>query len=133
MQRQKATKTRAKHAAGLAAAYLLGIGSGLLAFGVTTGDRGFAAGGALALAGALVAVLLVRAVGRRPTVEASRVAWGGAPAVGQELPTVSDYYSNSPDGQPPTAPSRSPYRRWEPLPPEGAELDPATGVHRALG
>ncbi|HMB54171.1 MAG TPA: hypothetical protein VKU40_12700 [Thermoanaerobaculia bacterium] len=135
MHRNDDTRAKTKQAAALAVAYLLGIGTGLLVLGGFTIGRGFTVAGALALAAALGLMGWMRFGGRavKPPLAAGPVAWAGAPSIGQDLPTVNDYYSNAPDGPAPN-PSHSPNRRWEPLPPEGlaATADPAP-VHRVVG
>lgn len=137
MHRHDDTKAKTKQAATLAAAYLLGIGTGLLLLGGFTAGRGFVVAGALALAAAVGLMGWMRLGGRtaKPGLAPGPVAWAGAPSIGQELPTVNDYYSNAPDG-PASTPSRSPNRRWEPLPPEGlvaATADPASSAHQVVG
>lgn len=133
-ERDHEMEAKRNRTAALAAAYLLGIGTALLALGGASAGRGFVAAGAAALAAALAALLLARH--GRPTVSrrvaGPAVAWAAAPAIGQELPTVNDYYSNAPDGTPPWASSQSPHRCWEPLPPEGL-ADPASEAHPVVG
>jgi hypothetical protein len=136
MHRHDDTKARTKQVAALVAAYLLGFGTGLLVLGGFTAGRGFVLAGALALAVAAGLMGWTRLGGRaaKPRLAPAPIAWAGAPSIGQDLPTVNDYYSNAPDG-PASTPSRSPNRRWEPLPPEGlaATADPASGVHQVVG
>lgn len=101
-------------------AYLLGVATALLFLGgggerpsllATVGLAGLGLGAAMAW----WAYRTLRQAPRRRTPTAAPPARRPRPsAVGQDLPTVTDYYENAADGvMAPQAP-----HRWEPLPPE---------------